>query len=612
MPFQPGMGAFGPPVANTYIDTSGWPPGMDGAEAAGDALVQQYAGAIHQQVAAARQSAIFSGNTDVARNFTAANGAVVGRYILNHGQETLTLLARPVAEKPAQPETGSPDEPGEETWLPAKFQPGCYVQRGDVSISPLKAVLSLWFRVPQASITAAANAYDPASNDPMNAVIPLVVFGAVGYVAEPVGVTVRKLGTGGSHNMNPQITDHLQGGEYTPHGYTTLTNYQTAAWPLVNHVQTWDYTGAVMEVDKGTQPTEPSYLGVYCGLGGPRLVFNIQTGAKAEITCAAVTATAENETDIVQYVPGKVVVETNYEAHFMGYALDYIILETGVVSYPQAPDVDHTTTWTDVSATAYNSTEVYRSTLAKGDGVPTESTAQNPPTVSADTWHHVMFAFDLTTPCETAGAKHGTDAPPPIEGVISAPKIWMSLDGRVLAGKDLSEYCPDGGDPNEVLTINAWKITQMSRDELKPLITELHVDSPLDPTNSYTIHYIYDGAVAPAHFMFGPTIADPVANPQPFGLPADARYAGDIRPCELGEFQMFVGVPPPPDGATELFVKNRRPVNPAVAKKALGEPVVSITRHSENWLAGRNLGTGGTFGHTKGIAVYRNNPKLTS
>ena len=605
MPFNPGAGPFGPPTVRTEVD--GWPPGADGVERAGDALVQQHAGSIHQHVAAARQAAIFSGNTDVARNFTAANGAVVGRYILNHGQETLTLVVRPVAEQ-AKTESESATQPvTTETWLPARFQPGCYVQQpGTNAGTPRQAVISLWFRVSQASIAAASEAYSPTSDDPLNGVIPLVVFGPVGHQANPMGTTDNvKLGSGGSYNMNPQFTDHTQGGVWTPTGYTTLTNYQTAAWPIKNHVQTWDYTGSIMNKDMGTKPTEPSYLGVYCGTGGPRLVFNLQTGSTADITCAAVTATAQNETDIVQYVPGKVVIQSNYEAHFMGYALDYIINETTVVPSPQAPDVDNTTMWTDVSATAYNSTEVYRSTLLKGDGVATESVAQNPPIISADTWHHVMFAFDLTTTCETAGAKHGLTPPPPINGVISAPKIWMSLDGTPLTGKNLSDYCPDGGDPNEVLTPDAWRITQMSRSELKPPITELHLSNPLDPTNDYTIHYIYVGAVAPAHFTLSSGIAS-----QPLGLPADARYAGNTSLCELGEFQMFIGVPPP-TGVTSLFIKNRKPVNPTVAKNALGDPVVSITRNSENWLAGHNLGTGGAFSHTTGIAVYRNNPKLT-
>ena len=617
MPFKPGMGPFSPPVTNTYVDTSGWPPGLDGVEVAAEALVQRYAGSIHQHVAAARQSASLSGPDSVHRNFTAADGAVAGRYVLNRGEETLTLVVRPTAEAAATPEIAAqPVTP--ETWLPAKFQPGCYVQQGTLNAGdPQQAVISVWFRVPQATLTAAAAAYNPASTDPLSGVVPLVVFGPAGYEANPMGSTDNvNLGSGGSYNLNPQFTDHTQGGVWTPTGYTTLTNYQTAAWPIMNHVQTWDYTGSVLDQDNGTKPTAPSYLGVYCGTGGPRLVFNLQTGAKANIVNAVVTATSQNQTEIIQYVPGKVVIQSNYEAHFIGYALDYVINETTVVSSPQAPDVDNTTTWTDVSATAYDTTECYRSMLVSGDAVSSESTATAPPNISADTWHHVMFAFDLTTPCETVGAAEplldtvfgipiGLQPAPPINGVKTAPKIWMSFDGRNLTGKDLSEYCPDGGDPNGVLTVNAWRITQMAKDVKQPPVTEQHMDSPLDPTNSYTIHYIYEGAIDPAHFTLnsGVNLAS-----QPLGLPADARYTGDIGLCELGEFQMFIGVPPPDDAS--LFVKNRKPVNPSVAKKALGNPLVSLTRRSENWLAGHNLGTGGALDHTKGISVYRNNPKL--
>lgn len=110
-----------------------------------------------------------------------------------------------------------------------------------------KAVISLWFRVPQQSVTAAAAAYNPVFDEPIifNGIIPLVIFG-----------------NKGSHTPNE-----------TTHTKAPLT---VSDGVVIQYVDVSN-TESIEAV-----PTTPSFIGVDCSQTDIKLCVNFETGVKPE------------------------------------------------------------------------------------------------------------------------------------------------------------------------------------------------------------------------------------------------------------------------------------------------------------------------------------------
>lgn len=225
MPFKPPLtGPFGKPLlpAATRLAIDAVDSGVDPAAAV--QLVQDNAGAINQFVA--KQRLLYgAGVVQVAQATMSVNGVDIV-YQNQFGRETLTFAphppgspAPPAPETPETPETPAEQPPG---LLAVKFATGD--NNLALAASPIedftKAVMSIWFRVPQTSLDAAQ--------------------------AE----------TGGDDELSD-----LLGSNFYP--------------PLLNIVPVLTF-GSLEAASTGEHPISPSFIGVNCATNPPTLAVNLQ------------------------------------------------------------------------------------------------------------------------------------------------------------------------------------------------------------------------------------------------------------------------------------------------------------------------------------------------
>jgi len=190
--------------------------------------------------------------------------------------------------------------------------------------------------------------------------------------------------------------------------------------------------------------------------------------------------------------------------------------------------------------------------------------------VAADTWHHLITSFDVST------GTHGS--------------LWLAFDDHNYNGPQLypsgevaRSYVGDGGGGS-------------------------------DPNAIDCVFNLFSG-----WFGYG---FDPVDNP--FGTPVPRDYAVHNLPVEMAELQIFTG-----RTLDTSIVDNRRafidadgkPVDPAAAALLMGKRPEVLLHGSGNWIAGRNTGSlglrlpdtviaAGQFTPTGKIDAYSPGPSL--
>ena len=438
-----------------------------------------------------------------------------------------------------------------------------------------KAVISLWFRVPQASIDAATAAAAQANalgatgdysgvNALLEGIVPLVVFGARG-----------KRSTWDVYGGLMTI------GEYTSHTMVVPDDYMSGDTTWVDQPADygWDpgrpspYTlpiqSSPLPVVTGVVPMNPSMIGINCNNNPPTLYINFETAAIPAMTGYTRATSASGATAYAYFWP-------------------YPLIPCPI---PQPPNIESVTTVTavaDVSNIEQGMTAAYQG----GDGVP----------VTADAWHHVLVSIDLSTPTNVLGVESATQA----DSVISAPKMWAAFDDVNYTGRNMSKSNPSGGGPNDVLPNGAFAfIGNSTAGEQIP------------------VPYTYN------------TSAPVAASGGAIGVPATADLVANIYQVQLAELQIFTGVTL--DTGIEknrrAFISDTgRPVAPLYDRgsgqgefnpetpdarnsppfKLLGKwPDISLTRSAKNWLSGFNLGTSKkNFESTGRIRPVRPNPVL--
>ena len=419
-----------------------------------------------------------------------------------------------------------------------------------------KAVISLWFRVPQSSIDACVAAYAAANaasaggdlsgvNALFSGVIPLLTFGVTGkrptYVIDNTDLII---------------------------GHYVLSSMQWTGdgpWILTPVSDDMPVNPSEQVIQSGPLPrstediiTNPSYIGVSCWdvLNGlpPALSISFETGAYPDtLTGFCSTASDDGSTWYLFNPTIATSPAQNAAANVAAAAFPPWVQTIGSI---------------DTSRITSNTTAQYSSASIA---------------VTPDEWHHVLVSIDLSAPTQVHGVNSMTQA----AGVRSAPKMWLALDDVNYTGKALSNGSPTGGDPNAVLPGLACTMTTLYPSE-----------------SSSTV--IFTGLTEYEYEVSAPIPAGVAA----VGLPATGQYARNILPVDLAELQIFTGVSmdtgvetnrrafinskgyPVDPNYGQAKIKKTPNVTPSEPVKLLGKaPDISFTRSAINWTTGYNLGS---------------------
>jgi hypothetical protein len=458
-----------------------------------------------------------------------------------------------------------------------------------------RAVISLWFRVPQKSIDAAIAARDDSGiGEPpiFNGIIPLMTFGDGGTV-DVYSTPFQQMGV-------------------QPIGYVTgFDSGGSATWGKVD-VPGGDYVPVFQKV----APANPSYIGVECrSEDNINLVASFQTNTKGTLEQYTAIATS----------------------------LESVSISTPV--NPVATSFLRTSAYEDISAKVQaNRTESY-DILVKLEH-------------AADHWHHVLISCDLSKDIDTTatasdnaadGVKSYNKLWVALDDVNyvrddAFPNWVQGLDDNATLTYVTS--LPAFVRPVPNMSVGFAYIQQVYPPDALFLAGEYTnaQGAPLDLGVPWTAHAALAAVNIPA---------DHVA------LPAAAKFKDNIRRVELAEFLMFTDVMldtgieanrrmfiTAKDANGKQFPVNPSPITLPFYKYAIGDPVtwepgadwsafappysafdpsaipteikalggiasVDFTKCSLNWMMGRNLGTTKSTVVKKGkIKAYFPDPNL--
>jgi len=434
-----------------------------------------------------------------------------------------------------------------------------------------KAVVSLWFRVPQSSLDEARDRYVAwrASGGPQPP-----------YGSQPPFIGIVPLMTFGKAEANRLYTSEttVNAGTWT----RTIQNWAfTCEWindeaPISESTESreWRFTGEQYDM-------EPSYIGIDCRqIGTERNLLGICIQLPNYATLAGSFPQQINETrtdklDWTQPVlyghctNNPAVDENGFVLPVRSHTITQIWESMAPFIMGGAPEV---------FATVVNPNRIYPNFIDTEGGQE----------VTSDHWHHLLLSFDLEPDCNTQGqiVDNMTDVDRFAGTVESACRMWISYDDVNLVEGALSMYWPQANpDPNAILTPNAYWvfIDVISRDtfshgtandRLGNIVSVVDTGAVNLPTCTYT-----PGLVAAAD--------------QPLGIPASAEYIDAILPVELAELQVWAG-----QTLDTGIIANRRAfvddagksVDPAQAETLIGAKPVILLHGTGHWQKGTNTG----------------------
>jgi len=278
-----------------------------------------------------------------------------------------------------------------------------------------KAVVSLWFRVPQSTIDAVVAIGDelpPAYFFILPYTIPLVTLGRPQTRQRRVG-----------------IREDVSNWTYTP-------AFPAEVVPI--------YDTPVFAVE-ANDPVDPCYIGLRCyprdGANVMSLTVNIQ---REDMAALSQIAPYRSRVDVYPTDPGIADLDELLTTPGTGWTAGS---NGAVVSGV------YFTVMTDVAA-------------IQGPLQAEQFLIEAPQVLAADHWHHLLLSFDLSDPCSSHGppppadisgsAFHDTAA----EGTDSYCRLWYALDDVNYDGAtNLAPYGVDGSiDQNAILTANAYDV----------------------------------------------------------------------------------------------------------------------------------------------------------
>jgi len=480
-----------------------------------------------------------------------------------------------------------------------------------------KAIFSFWFRVPQDSMIAVqkkrmedvANAGSTNIYPPLSGVIPLLTFG---HQFKGFQI-IEKSGGQGTYKANYWIT---------PSGST---------WQLY-HTETRTYSKGSLYSKGNTFPLSPSFIGVQFD-DDSKFYLHIFLQSKDFGSPSFVATRAEFFIGDQNsgYPTGAALDTVPYEYHW-SYAIQ---AQSGGSCLNDAPAPGNP--WK-----VYTTIKDISSLILSQDGPDSFDIGGNNLQVQPDTWHHVLFSFDLGHKTAVTGGWQSIQYPESCSvgqvgprsyttNIISHSfqepcKVWLAFDDRNITGRDLtSQESPSDDEqrlgPNDILSRNSFEAWTNSGGY------------------NYNMAWDITGVVQDYKYGFGsqiprysyPGASLPSAN-EPFGIPAASNMQNSIYRVDMAEFAMWTGIFLDPDKNLNIanedirraFVGPKRksdpvfkPVDTKTAAKLLERPPLILLHGSKNWIAGKNTGTlknqdGGhqDFEPIHVIQPYKPNPSI--
>jgi hypothetical protein len=409
-----------------------------------------------------------------------------------------------------------------------------------------KCIISLWFRVPQASLDAIPD--DEDSDVLLANIMPLVVFGKRGHGATPrtdVKKTVQipdTIGYAASGLTGDIITIDSMTPINPSQWHVTITHHvnEGAGWVAITVPEgTEDYF--VPEYSGQQPPTDPSFIGLR---KDGTLRINFETNKAGVVD-------GNNHNEVSYEVVSGGSSGLSFDSGTVTYTGDSLPFGLPVPAINVVQSGELTTLISPAGTTLHR----VDNTIDDGDlGADGTGVVEAEPNIKLkpDRWHHILASVDLKT-----------IASGPTK-ITRASKLYVAIDDKNYIKSDLSNnWAEDTGGNNDIATDQAFDVL-FWKDP-----------TTLEPIGSYTL-------------------ADPSVPPAPLGLPGTQLVKGKILQVEMGEFQMWLGksLDTASVGNRRLFItKEGEPqTNYTFVEKVLGKPQVRLHR-SGNWKKGKNTGT---------------------
>jgi hypothetical protein len=455
-----------------------------------------------------------------------------------------------------------------------------------------KAVISIWFKVPAATLAATDAAYEGDGVTPFDGITPLVVFGDDSVDRYSISQSVTGSIGYSIQDWKKTDTDDL----YGPHDFKNVSTISSGSW------NSYEF-----ELDEAT-PQDPCYIGIDCNQSGLGLWdgetektnvlrINLQMPNVGSGTGLGYSTSLDGPTLVTGTSGTNTFLTPDESGTIVAYAYDLpepggtanIIAGTGVM--------ETTTTLTDKTDVALEaSTERF--------------IIQPDVEVTPDVWHHVLVSIDLGGEITATGRQYdgydGLFPIPPSEevGELTTPcRIWLSYDdaninGTTLLGGTFDPETTELPNANALFTQNAATAADLVGD----------VDHTIGP-QLVSGNYI---SISNATGYELPTYAYTPANIEgPVGIPATGTYDGAVRNLMMAEVQIFTGVTLDTNveaNRRAFITSDGRPAHPSLAADLMEkEPEIYFKLHSD-FITGVNRGTEGDFTPTGTITPYNPGP----
>lgn len=472
-----------------------------------------------------------------------------------------------------------------------------------------KLVLSLWFRVPQASTDAAAAAWTGADGAMFDGIIPLVVLGKKGKGDTPVQVSIEEvLAYEGTQFTVIGITggtfdyEQIGGGQceelYGPFSYRVegTLNVNLGA-SVVPGQPSHGYVDQRTIYPTGPGPDlNPSFIGLDCTGGLVTLFVNFETAQVPVVSEYAFNEAITPGESRPRPGEGPSFQQGTRITQWCSEPFGLLIDPVGETEPEEISD-----TVTTVTAPSGTYTGDYISSYTDISGMIRNATGAihnnvNSIAIMPDHWHHLLVSVDLQT-IESHGGEADGDIVAFVDG---ASKLFVAVDDVNYTGLDLSNNWVQGGDLNAVISDGAFEIAG----------TRPPIGNDGEPLG--TPHYTLSSPKVPN-------------NGEPLGVPATTQFVGKILPVEMAELQIFTGV-----SVDTGVMSNRRafidgdgkPVSPSPppvdgelptppAETLLGKKPEILLHGSGKWIAGTNTGApAAPLVPTGKIIAYSPDPSL--
>jgi hypothetical protein len=465
-----------------------------------------------------------------------------------------------------------------------------------------KTILSFWFRVPKATLDSAYNNWilpdDTAPHPLFNGITPLVVFGdstvkGSKIVQGSIPGTSFTLETWSHNTGDPSGTYHLRSG---PDTITEATDFITRGADIQLEPSFIGIDSNRLEVerydpDSGDPPPTRNVL-----------LVRLQMTSKAEATgMLPIRVTETFSGDQILLASGDVAGASRSGGAIASFGPDVLGNSTFHIL-----DVGNPFVTTDVYGDA---TDVYMDSNTEYFTIKLDSHEVKP-----DRWHIVTLSLDLSGMVTATGFQlpdilSNPPAFPDHGSVSSTCKAWIAFDDVNYKGADIRDKLVFTSDVTDRLTFAPNGLYTFNSIQLA--LTRVAADGNTGELAGagYTFTQINSGLSLP-EYSYSP--GHITTTGYPTGIPVTQLYASKGNTVEMGEFFMWTGktLNTASSSARRLFVDDKgKPVNPKVAAKALGKPVIAL-HGSKKWIEGKSTGTAGLFDPTGLIIRYRPDPSL--